>query len=97
MPSLKEGIQSKIGANNVVSMYFPLESTRHIGVCNILYLNAAVYKKFINQTIMLHERYVNLTPHPKSLDGAFRPTPDDLKRLGLLDVNAIIAFENAPN
>lgn len=99
---LEEGLKSKIGANNIVSMYFKLENGRHVGTCNVQCLNAAVYKKHVKQNVELHGKYVDFSPHPRSLDGTNPPSVEELKKLGLMDVNsaamnAVIAMENAPN
>ena len=65
-------------------------------------LNAAVYKKFVRKNTKLLGKYVEFTPHPKSLDGINAPSQIELSRLGFSDVNtalanAVEALENAPS
>ncbi|HYP43196.1 MAG TPA: hypothetical protein VEQ18_04175 [Candidatus Nitrosocosmicus sp.] len=47
-------------------------------------------------------KYVEFTPHPKSLDGINAPTQEELASLGFLDVNTALAntveaMENGPH
>ena len=64
-------------------------------------LNAAVYKKFVKKNTKLLGKYIEFTPHPKSLDGINAPSPTELTKLGFSDVNTALAntveaLENAP-
>ena len=70
-------------------------------VCNVQCLNAAVYKKFVKKNTKLLGKYIEFTPHPKSLDGINAPSQKELTRLGFSDVNTSLtntveALENAP-
>ena len=65
-------------------------------------LNAAVYKKYVKQNHPILGKYVEFSPHPKSLDGIDAPSPLELTRLGFADVNTALAntiqaLENAPS
>jgi hypothetical protein len=68
----------------------------------VQWLNAAVYKKFVKKNTKLLGKYVEFTPHPKSLDGINAPSQIELSRLGFSDVNTALAntveaLENAPS
>lgn len=65
-------------------------------------LNAAVYKKYVKQNIPILGKYVEFSPHPKSLDVIDAPSTTELARLGFSDVNTTLAntiqpLENVPN
>ncbi len=65
-------------------------------------LNAAVYKKFVKQNHLILGKYVEFSPHPRSLDGIDAPSTAELTRLGFTDVNTTLAntiqaMENAPS
>jgi hypothetical protein len=60
-----------------------------------------VYKKFGKKTVKLLGKYVEFTPHPRSLDGANAPSELELTMLGFSDVNNALAstietLENMP-
>ena len=73
-----------------------------MGSCNVQCLNAAVYKKIVKKNAKLLGKYVEFTPHPKSLDGINAPSQIKLSRLGFSDLNTTLAntvkaLENAPS
>ena len=68
--------------------------------CNVQCLNAAMYKKFSKKNGKILRKYVEFSPHPKSLDRTNAPSNEELARLGFQDVNTslantIEAIENA--
>ena len=100
--ALEEGIKNIFGEGNVIGIFFRLEKGKHVGSCNVQCLNAAVYKKYVKQNILILGKYVEFSPHPKSLDGIDAPSAIELARLGFTDVNTALAntiqaLENAPN
>ena len=95
-------IKKHMGEKNVVNIFFKIENGKHVGSCNVQCLNAAVYKKFVKKNTKLLGKYIEFTPHPKSLDGINAPSPTDLIKLGFSDVNTALAstveaLENAPS
>ena len=95
-------IKKHMGEKNVVNVFFKIENGKHVGSCNVQCLNVAVYKKFVKKNAKLLGKYVEFTPHPKSLDGINAPSPIELTRLGFSDVNTALAntveaLENAPS
>ena len=100
--ALEESIKTIFGEQNIISIFFRLEKGKHIGSCNVQCLNAAVYKKYVKQNIQILGKYVEFSPHPKSLDGIDAPSATKLARLGFSDVNTALAntiqaLENAPS
>lgn len=70
-------------------------------VYNIQCLSATVYKKNCQKKHKICNKYVEFTPHPKSLNGISKLLSEKLTRLGFNDinttlVNAVEALENAP-
>ena len=62
-------------------------------------MSAAVYKRFIKKNHKIYNKYIEFSPHPKSFDGIFKPSNDELTRLGFNDVttalaNTVEAMEN---
>lgn len=100
--ALEGGIKKLFGEENVAGIFFRLEKGKHVGSCNIQCLNAAVYKKYVKQNHPILGKYVEFSPHPKSLDGIDAPSATDFARLGFADVNTALAntlqaLENAPS
>ena len=100
---IEESIKKHMGAKNAVNFFFKRDEKngKHLGSCNIQCLNAMVYKKFGKKTVKLLGKYVEFTPHPRSLDGANAPSEGELARLGFSDVNNALAstietLENIP-
>jgi hypothetical protein len=54
-------------------------------------LSAAVYKRFIKKDHKICNKYVEFSPHPKSLDGISKPSNEELTRLGFNDVTTVLA------
>ena len=97
---MEEGII--FGEQNVVGSFFRLEKGKHVGSCNVQCLNAAVYKKFVKQNHLIFGKYVEFSPHPRSLDGIDAPSTVEFTRLGFTNVNTALAntiqaLENAPS
>ena len=100
---IEESIEAHMGPKNAVNFFFKRDDKngKHLGSCNIQCLNAMVYKKFGKKTVKLLGKYVEFTPHPRSLDGANAPSAIELTRLGFSDVNTTLAntietLENIP-
>ena len=87
---LECGIKEHMGEKNVVCTFFRLGG-KHVGSCNVQCLNAAIYKKFSKKNGKILGKYVEFSPHPKSLDGTNAPTNEELVRLGFRDVNTALA------
>ena len=79
---LEYGIKEHMGEKNVISIFFRLEGGKHVGSCNVQCLNAAVCKKFSKKNGKILGKYVEFSPHPKSLDGTNAPSNEELVRLG---------------
>ena len=65
-------------------------------------MGAAVYKNFVKKSHKICNKYVEFSPHPKSLDGISKPSNEELTRLGFNDVTTTLAdtveaMENAPS
>ena len=88
---LENGINEHMGKKNVISIIFRLEGRNHVRSCNAQCLNAAVYKKFSKKNGKILSKYVEFSPHPKSLDGTNAPSNEELVRLGFQDVNTALA------
>ena len=88
---LEYGIKEHMDEKNVVGTFSRLEGGKHVGSCNVQCLNAAVYKKFSKKNGKILGKYVEFSPHPKSLDGTNAPTNEELVRLGFQDVNTALA------
>ena len=59
-------------------------------------------KKYVKQNHLILGKYVEFSPHPRSLDGIDAPSTSELARLGFSDVNTALAntiqaLENAPS
>jgi hypothetical protein len=100
---IEESIKEHMGTRNAVNFFFKRDpkNGKHLGSCNIQCLNVMVYKKFGKKTVKLLGKYVEFTPHPRSLDGANAPSELELTRLGFSDVNNALAstietLENIP-
>ena len=99
---IEHELKKYMGERNVLNVFFKIENGKHVGSCNVQCLNAAVYKKFVKKNIKLLGKYIEFTPHPKSLDGINAPSQEELTRLGFSDVNTTLAntveaLENAPS
>ena len=69
-------------------------------MCNAL--TRPFTKKFVKKNAKILGKYIEFTPHPKSLDGINAPTQLKLARLGFSYVNTALAntveaLENAPS
>ena len=99
---MEESIKKLFGEETVIDIFFRLKNGKHTGSCNIQCLNATVYKKYVKQNIQILGKYVEFSPHPKSLDGIHAPSAEEFARLGFSDVNTALAntiqtLENAPS
>lgn len=102
MEQIEHEIKKHMEEKNVINIFFKIENGKHVGSCNVQCLNAAVYKKSVKKNVKLLGKYVEFTPHPKSLDGMNAPSQAELTKLGFSDVNnalasTIEALENAPS
>jgi hypothetical protein len=89
---IEQGFKTLIGEKNVVNVYFPrVEGDLYAGIANIKLLNAHVYKKFVNKSHKLQNKYVKFNPYPRSLDGTAGPSEANLKEMGFCDVNTTLA------
>ena len=98
---IEHELKKHMGERNVLNVFFKIENGKHVGSCNVQCLNAAVYKNFVKKNTKLLGKYIEFTPHPKSLDGINAPSQEELNRLGFSDVNTALAntveaLENAP-
>ena len=99
---IKYEIKKHVGEKNIINIFSKFKNGKHMGSCNVQCLNVAVYKKLNKKNTKLLGKYVEFTPHPKSLDGINAPSQTDLTKLGFLDVNTALAntveaLENAPS
>ena len=76
--ALEEGIKKLFGEGNVVSIFFRLEKGKHVGSCNVQCLNAAVYKKYVNQNHSSTENMLNFHPIPRVWMGLTHPLQPNL-------------------
>ena len=97
---LEAEIRACMGEKNILNIYFKNDAQGKLtGVCNIQCLSAAVYKRFVKKSHKICNKYVEFSPHPKSLDGVSKPSNEELTRLGFNDVttalaNTVEAMEN---
>lgn len=97
---LETEIRACMGEKIIFNIYFKYDvQDKLTGVCNIQCLSAAVYKRFVKRSHKICNKYVEFSPHPKNLDGIFKPSNEELTRLGFNDVttalaNTIEAMEN---
>ena len=100
---LEAEIRACMGDKNILNIFFKNDAQGKLtGVCNIQCLSAAVYKKFVRKSHKICNKYVEFSPHPKSLDGISKPSSEELTRLGFNDVTTALAdtveaMENAPS
>ena len=100
---LETEIKTCMGEKNVLNIFFKTDDKGKLtGVCNVQCLSAAVYKKFVKKNHKICNKYVEFAPHPKSLDGIYMPSGEELTRLGFNDMNTALAntveaMENAPS
>ena len=88
----EEAIRRHIGIELVTAVYFPrAQGTTYTGVANIKCRSAIVYKSHTCKTDRILGKYVTFYPHPKSLDGALKPSEKTLKKFGFMDVNVALA------
>ena len=88
---------------NVVSMFYPRPTGKiHHGIANIECLNSVVYKKHLQKSVRIQNKWVTFHPHPNFLDESTKPDEATQKKLGFMDVNnalahTIEALKNAPS
>ena len=89
---VEEGLRTLIGEKNVINVYFPRAEGRiYMGIANIELLNAPIYKKFVQKTHKLQDKYVHFNPHPRSLDRIAAPLEETLQEWGFKDLNIAVA------
>ena len=69
-------------------------------MCNVLM--QPFIKKYVKQNHLILGKYIEFSPHPRSLDGIDAPSTTELARLGFANVNTALAntihaLENAPS
>jgi hypothetical protein len=82
-----------IGEKNISSIFYPKseQGRLHARSANIQCLNPAVYKQFVNKTGKICGKFVELAPHPKSLDGVLHPSPEEVAKYSFTDVHTALA------
>ena len=100
---LEAQIRTYMEDKNIWNIFFKNDAQSKLtGVCNIQNLSAVVYKKFVKKSHKICNKYVEFSPHPKSLDGISKPSSEKLTRLGFNDVTTALAdtveaMENTPS
>lgn len=89
--ALEEGIKILFGEGNIEGIFSRLEKKKHVDSCNVQYLNASVYKKYVKENHFILGKYVELSSYHKSLDRNDAPSTIKLTRLGFSDVNTALA------
>jgi hypothetical protein len=71
LEQVEQGLITLIGDRNI---YFPrAEADMLVGIANIKFLNAPIYKKFVKKTHKLQSEYIIFNPHLRSLDDSTAP------------------------
>ena len=89
-----------MGKKNILNIYLKNDVQGKLtGVCNIQCFSVAVYKRFVKKSHKICNKYVEFSPHPKSLDEISKPSNNELIRLEFNDVttalvNTAEAMEN---
>ena len=100
---LESEIRACMGEKHVLNIFFKTDDNDKLtGACNVQCLSAAVYKKFVKNSHKICNKYVKFAPQPKSLDSIYKPSGEELTRLGFNDVNTALAntidaIKNAPS
>jgi hypothetical protein len=99
---IAHAIKEKMGEKNVVDIFFHnSDGEKHSGKANIECLSPIVYRQYLDKTIAMLGKYIEFTPHPRSLEGTAPPTEEDIKKFGFCDnnqalVDTLEAVQNAP-
>jgi len=77
---------------NILNIYLKNDTQGKLTwVCNIQCLSAAVYKKFVKKNHKKYNKYVEFSPHPKSVDGMSKPFTEEFTKLWFNDVTTALA------
>jgi hypothetical protein len=96
-------IKEKMGEKNVVDIFYHnSDGEKHSGKTNIECSSPIVYRQYLDKTIAMLGKYIEFTPHPRSLEGTAPPTEEDIKKFGFCDnnqalVDTLEAVQNAPS
>jgi gas vesicle protein len=99
---ITHAIKEKMGEKNVVDIFYHnSDGEKHSGKANIECLSPIVYRQYLDKTIAMLGKYIEFTPHPRSLEGTTPPTEEDIKKFGFCDnnqalVDTLEAVQNAP-
>jgi hypothetical protein len=81
-------IKEKMGEKNVVDIFYHnSDGEKHSGKTNIECSSPIVYRQYLDKTIAMLGKYIEFTPHPRSLEGTAPPTEEDIKKFGFCDNN----------
>jgi hypothetical protein len=100
---ITQAIKEKVGEKNVVDIFYHnSDGEKHSCKANIECLSPIVYKQYLDKTIAMLGKYIEFTPHPRSLEGIVPPTAEDIKKIGFCDnnqalVDTLEAVQNAPS
>jgi hypothetical protein len=95
-------IKEKMGKKNVVDIFYHnSDGEKHSGKANIECLSPIVYRQYLDKTITMLGKYIEFTPHPRSLEGTSPPSEEEIKKFGFCDnnqalVDTLEAVQNAP-
>jgi hypothetical protein len=95
-------IKEKMGEKNVVDIFYHnSDGEKHSGKANIECLSPIVYRQYLDKTIAILGKYIEFTPHPRSLEGVAPPSQEEIKKFGFFDnnqalVDTLEVVQNAP-
>jgi hypothetical protein len=95
-------IKENMGEKNVVDIFYHnSDGEKHSGKANIECLSPIVYRQYLDKTIAILGKYLEFTPHPRSLEGVAPPSQEEIKKFRFCDnnqtlVDTLEAVQNAP-
>ena len=96
-------IKEKMGEKNVVDIFYHnSDGEKHSYKANKECLSPIVYRQYLDKTIAMLGKYIEFTPHPRSLEGTTPQTEEDIKKFGFCKKNQALvdtleAVQNAPS
>jgi hypothetical protein len=99
---ISHAIKEKMGEKNVVDIFYHnSDGEKHSGKANIECLSPIVYRQYLDKTITILGKYIEFTPHPRSLEGMAPPFEENIKKFGFCDnnqalVDTLEVVQNAP-
>jgi hypothetical protein len=85
---IAHAIKEKMEEKNVVDIFFHnSDGEKHSGKANSECLSPIVYRQYLDKTIAMLGKYIEFTPHPKSLEGTAPPIEEDIKKFGFCGNN----------